>query len=633
MLRHAYSSCLCLALSLALSCAGPTPDEAPFDLSVQWGLTGSSILPSSVSTIRIVTCAIDPETDAEVCTPTNCSVNALTRMTPMEVASCRPLEGTEEFGDDPVLVRRDLPTDTPIRFLLEGVNAEGITTHTGQAGPFVLGTGERRQLNIRMWSVGEASAFAGESIPRFLHTTTWLPDGRLLVAGGFDQISDIACPASFMFPEGTTCFSATATNSALAIEVGTGQIEPLRDTMLAARGGHTATSLPDGRVLIVGGASEALVAFSPIGMVDSGRFQIFMSPVDDADESTAHASFEVFDAFIGHQTDDPDRDGDLTRGAFIGVGGTRTAGATNQPRFMHAAAVTTDRASRVLVAGGMGSTDTPQTWEVFEANKPGGYGFYRAGMGRLTVPRSAPSAIGANGQVWIFGGALAENNAQLADVWEPDDTNNGTLQSASAAGEFPNASEGAAETHPEYSLMRPLVAAVDGGNRPLVLGWYGAQCTPSTETEVFFDGAMPSEICNSPMPPRTRSFTINAESGVTTRTEVRAQAFGSMAYTEDFFLDTSDMAPPFRRRFISLGGIANSTWSSQRSAEVFTGEVSGSGAASKALGTGVNLERGRSFHTSTGVPGLGVVSVGGVEFTARAGLRLVEEVEIFWLGR
>ena len=53
----------------------------------------------------------------------------------------------------------------------------------------------------------------------------------------------------------------------------------------------------------------------------------------------------------------------------------------------------------------------------------------------------------------------------------------------------------------------------------------------------------------------------------------------------------------------------------------------------KLLGTGVSLQSGRFFHTSTGVPGLGVFTVGGVEFTARSGLRLVDEVEAFWLGQ
>ncbi len=631
MLRYAFSSSLLLWVGLALSCAGPGSDDGPIGISVQWGLTGSSLLPSSIATVRIVTCSVDPETGTEDCVPTNCSVSGLTLMT--EVESCRPPLGTEEFGDEPVLVRRDLPTDTPIRFLIEGVDAGGVVTHTGQAGPFVLGVGERRQLTVRMWSVGEGSAFAGESIGRFLHTTTWLPDGRLLVAGGFDRLSDITCPTDRTFAEGTTCFSATATDSALAIEVGSGRIAPIRDSMLAARGGHTATTLPDGRVLLVGGATEALIAFSPIGEVGSGRFQIFIAPLDDAGESTAQQSFEIFDAFIGHRADNPDRDGDIGRGGFIGVGGSRAPGATNQPRFLHAAAVTPDRRSRVVIVGGMGSDDTPRTWEVFDADKPGGYGFFRASMGRLAVPRIAPSAVGLADQVWIFGGSVAADNTQLAEVWASDDTDNGAVQPATDVGEFPNAVEGGAEEHPEYSLIRPLVASVDSGTRALVLGWYGPRCLPSMSDEVFFDSVVATEVCNSPMPPRTRSFTVEVGTGLTARTEVRPQAFAALAYTEDFYRDTSAEAPPFRTRTIALGGVANSTWSGQRSAEVFTGAVGASGAASKALGTGVSLDRGRFFHTSTGVPGLGVVSVGGVEFAARSGLRMVDEVEIFWLGR
>ncbi|MCB9593222.1 MAG: hypothetical protein H6719_10860 [Sandaracinaceae bacterium] len=624
MLRRALLSSVAV---LALSCAGP-PDPSPFAVRVEWGLTGSSLLPSTVDTIRLVTCTVDPDTGDEACVPTNCSVAGLTGQTESE--TCHPAMGTEDFGDEPVLVRRGLATGTPIRFLLEARDADGGLTHTGQAGPFILGEGERRQVTVRMWTVGEGSALAGQNVGRFLHTTTWLPDGRLLVAGGFASATPGACPTDLVFPDGTQCFRAVAVAEAMAIEVASGRVEVIRSAMLEARGGHTATSLPDGRVLLVGGASEAVIAFAPIGGMDSGRYDIQILPRDAAGESTAHASYEIFDAYVGHQADDPDRDGDPARGGFIGVGGTSTPGATNQPRFLHAAAAVPSTPGRVVIAGGMGGDNTPSTYEVFDADKPGGYGFHRAGANQLGTARVAPSAVGLQGRVWIVGGTFATDNAGLADVWEAEDDANGATRPASMDSEFPSATAGTAEDHPEYSLIRPAVVAVGGGSSALVLGWYGAQCEPMMSAERFFDPATTTETCNSPMSPATRSFTVDGDTGLTAATDARPQAFAQVAVTEDFDPDRED---GFRRRVVVLGGIANSTWSAQRSAEVFTGGVDSSGEASKLLGTGVALSTGRFFHTSTGVPGLGVFTVGGVEFTSRTGLRLVNSVEVFWLGQ
>ena len=618
------------SIIFVLSCASPQGD-GPLGVSVQWGLTGTTALPSSVVNFRVVTCVVDPDTGDEDCgrleggpgSSTTCSVAGLTRM--REAESCRPTMGTDQFGDEPVLVRRDLPTGTPIRILLHGMDEAGAVTHTGQLGPFVLGVGERRQLTVRMWPVGEGAVFAGESLGRFLHTTSWLPDGRLLVAGGFNAITDATCPGAL--PAGSSCFRATATDSAMAIDVSSGQVEPLRGTMLAARGGHTATTLPDGRILLVGGATEALLAFSPIGMETSGRFEINILPLDADGASTAHASFELFDAFIGHRSADPDRNGDLGRGGFIGVGGTTELGAINQPRFLHAAAATPGRPGRVLIAGGMGSADAPQTFEVFDADKPGGYGFYRAGAGnRMVVARPAPSAVGLGDTVWIFGGGVAEDNTQMAELWTAGEMPNGSIELASDAGAFPDATLDAPAEHPEYSLIRPMAVAVGAGHA-LVMGWYGARCLPDMSTEVF-TSPVPTEFCNSPTPPRTRSFTVDSSNGLAIPTEVRPQAFGEVAVTHDF--DMGD--PDARTRIVAIGGVANSTWSPQRSAEVFDGTVRTTGTAAKALGTGVALMDGRFFHTATGVPGLGVVSVGGVQFSSRGGLSLVDRIEVFWIG-
>src|SRR5215831_14859654 len=76
--------------------------------------------------------------------------------------------------------------------------------------------------------------------PRFFHTSTLLPDGRVLIAGGnsaflFGGASAVESSAELYDPA-TGTFAATG-------------------AMTTPRDGHTATLLPDGRVLLAGGAT------------------------------------------------------------------------------------------------------------------------------------------------------------------------------------------------------------------------------------------------------------------------------------------------------------------------------------------------------------------------------------------
>jgi len=258
-----------------------------------------------------------------------------------------------------LLVRRELPTGVTLSMRVEGLRNDDSIGYVGQAGPLTLKPGERRYIPLQMYATAAATPLDVSLPPSILPTLTPLSDGRLLVAGGFQQLTATACSPER--PSSDRCFALTASDRAHVFDPATGQAHLVVDPMLAPRAGHTATLLPDGRVMIAGGASRALLVVSEVDRLTQLAWQVA--------QDAAHAHFEWFDPERNAEMEDVDRDGDPAKGGFVG-GPNAAPVPLNYARFLHGAAAVPDQPSRVVLAGGLGSPSAAGSYEVYDDLRP-----------------------------------------------------------------------------------------------------------------------------------------------------------------------------------------------------------------------------------------------------------------------
>jgi hypothetical protein len=297
---------------------------------------------------------------------------------------------------------------------------------------------------------GSFSPTGSLSVPREGAGAAPLPDGRVLVAGGyfFDGAHRFLATAEAFNPPaggfstagigsmGTARYFAAAaplldgrvlvtggetppmfavTKTAEVFNPQTGTFSPV-GPMQAARDGHAMALLPDGRVLVAGVGTPNAEVFNPqtntfssagIGQMSTTRIGPIAAPLLDGRVLVAGglgpggrlSSAEVFNP----QTN-----------TFSSAG----IGSMTTPRYLAAAARLPD--GRVLVAGGQTSSNvSTASAEVFD---PATNSFSSAGIGSMGTARTTPVAAPLpDGRVLVAGGVMqsptASNYLSSAEIF------------------------------------------------------------------------------------------------------------------------------------------------------------------------------------------------------------------------
>ncbi|WNG27104.1 kelch-like protein [Cystobacter fuscus] len=270
---------------------------------------------------------------------------------------------------------------------------------------------------------------------RAYHTLTPLPDGKVLVVGGtgLDAV------------EGTVGGVETAE----VYDPATGVWSPT-GSMADERTHHTATPLPDGKVLVVGGGNRptaelydpATGTWSATGSMASPRYDHTATLLPDGKVLVAGgwsgtsflATAEVYDPATGTWSATgsmaSSREGHtatrLSDGKVLVVGGRNlptaelydpatgtwsTTGSMAEAHFTHTATLLPD--GRVLVVGGFGGIEASQvTAEVYDPAT----GTWRLAAPMLIARQKLAAVLLPNGKVLIAGGHIVDGDIQLASA-------------------------------------------------------------------------------------------------------------------------------------------------------------------------------------------------------------------------
>ncbi|AUX43351.1 uncharacterized protein SOCE26_047990 [Sorangium cellulosum] len=282
--------------------------------------------------------------------------------------------------------------------VLGGVNVSGAADNDGPDDSGSAAPEERRVLDaVEVFDPVSGAWSALDPMPtaRYAHSATLLSDGRVLVAGGYDDVDPL--DAAEVFDPVSGAWSAL-------------------DAMPAARGFHTATRLRDGRVLVAGGYGDMGLlgtadVFDPAG--DS------WSPIEAtmAVARTEHSATRLRDGRVlvagGNDGTGPLYAAEVFDPA---AGSWKLTGPTVIARSQSAAVLLRD--GRVLVAGGGGQQSALDSAEVYD---PASSTWLSANS--MIAARSHHSATPLrDGRVLVTGGIGESGTEEIlrnAEVYDP----------------------------------------------------------------------------------------------------------------------------------------------------------------------------------------------------------------------
>jgi hypothetical protein len=288
----------------------------------------------------------------------------------------------------------------------------------GRTAPFqLLGQNQQTSVSLYLCPIGEFSSPGQMSFSRFGHTASLLPDGRVLIVGGAAGGSPDA-PAGLI--ERAEIYDPTT-----GLFYVSDQVE--------ARIFHTSTVLADGRVLVYGGLGTGggPIATAEVFDPDAGTFASLA--LDPAPEPRlGHTASLLPDGRVliaGGASDFPVVSNPRGDAFVLDPQSGETTSVQNQlaqPRAFHLSVPTGNMVGEVVLAGGLDDIEALDTIEIYTPGSNDFRGLTPSGEGRqrMLAARAGHSAtLLLDGNVLMIGGRNqdpfgADGDSLLSvDVW------------------------------------------------------------------------------------------------------------------------------------------------------------------------------------------------------------------------